>query len=120
MIVPTDLLTPILEDMTRLGRPNRPARPWLGLFATETENKVVVIGVARRGPAQQAGVEEGDIVLAVAGRAVWTLASFFRRVWALGEAGIEVPLTIHRAGRMFELRITSANRNGFFKVPRVH
>jgi predicted metalloprotease with PDZ domain len=54
--------------MTRLGRPNRPARPWLGLYATETENKVVVIGVATRGPAKQAGVEAGDIVLAVAGR----------------------------------------------------
>jgi S1-C subfamily serine protease len=120
MIVPIDLLTPILEEMTRLGRPNRPARPWLGLYATETENKVVVIGLATRGPAKQAGLEEGDIVLAVAGRAVGTLASFFRRVWALGEAGVEIPLTIHRAGRMFELRISSADRNDFFKVPRLH
>src|SRR3954451_23428994 len=42
MIVPIDLLTPILDDMMRLGRPNRPARPWLGLYASETENKVVV------------------------------------------------------------------------------
>jgi S1-C subfamily serine protease len=120
MIVPIDLLTPILDDMTRLGRPNRPARPWLGLYASETENKVVVIGLATQGPAKQAGVEAGDNVLAVAGRAVGTLASFFRRVWALGEAGVEVPLTIHRAGRMFEVRITSADRNRFLKVPRLH
>jgi S1-C subfamily serine protease len=49
MIVPIDLLTPILDDMTRLGRPNRPARPWLGLYASETENKVVVIGLATQG-----------------------------------------------------------------------
>ena len=120
MIVPIDLLTPILDDMTRLGRPNRPARPWLGLYASEAENKVLVIGLAPRGPAKQAGVEAGDIVLAVAGRAVGTLASFFRRVWALGEAGVEVPLKVHRAGRMFELRITSADRNRFLKVPRLH
>ena len=120
MIVPIDLLTPILDDVTRLGRPNRPPRPWLGLYASETENKVVVIGLATRGPAKQAGVEAGDIVLAVAGRAVGNLASFFRRVWALGEAGVEVPLTIHRAGRMFELRITSADRNRFLKAPRLH
>ena len=120
MIVPIDLLTPILDDMTRLGRPNRPPRPWLGVYASETENKVLIIGLAPRGPAEQAGVEPGDIVLAVAGRAVGSLASFFRRVWALGEAGVEVPLTIHRAGRMFELRITSADRNRFLKVPRLH
>jgi S1-C subfamily serine protease len=98
MIVPIDLLAPILDDVTRLGRPNRPPRPWLGLYASETENKVLVIGLASRGPAKEAGVEAGD-VLAVASRAVGTLASFFRRVWALGEAGVEVPLTIHRAGR---------------------
>jgi S1-C subfamily serine protease len=120
MIVPIDLLTPILDDMTRLGRANRPVRPWLGLYASEAENKVLVIGLATRGPAKEAGVEPSDILLAVAGRAVGTLASFFRRVWELGEAGVEVPLTIHRAGRMFELRITSADRNRFFKVPRLH
>ena len=120
MVVPIDLLTPILDDLTRLGRPNRPPRPWLGLYASEAENKVLVIGVATRGPAKQAGLEPGDIVLAVAGRAVGTLASFFRRVWALGEAGVEVPLTIHRAGRRFEVRITSADRNRFLKAPRLH
>jgi S1-C subfamily serine protease len=76
--------------------------------------------LATQGPAKQAGVEAGDIVLAVAGRSVGTLASFFRRVWALGEAGVEIPLTIHRAGDTFELRITSADRNSFFKVPRLH
>lgn len=120
MIVPIDLLTPILDDMTRLGRRNRPPRPWLGLYASEAESKVLVIGLATRGPAKQAGVEPGDIVLAVGGRAVGTLASFFRHVWALGEAGVEVPLTIHRAGRMFDLRITSADRNRFLKAPRLH
>jgi len=120
MIVPIDLLTPILDDVTRLGRPNRPPRLCLGVYASETENKVLIIGLAPRAPAEQAGVEAGDIVLAVAGRAVGNLASFFRRVWALGDAGVDVPLTIHRAGRMFELRISSADRNRFLKAPRLH
>jgi S1-C subfamily serine protease len=120
MIVPVDLLSPVLDDMTRLGQPNRPARPWLGLYASETENKVVVIGVATHGPANQAGVEPGDVVLAVGGRAIGTLASFFRRVWGLGDAGVEVPLTIHRAGRTFESRLISADRNRFLKGPRLH
>jgi S1-C subfamily serine protease len=120
MNVSIDLLTPILDDVTRLGRPNRPPRPWLGVYASETENKVLIIGLAPRAPAEQAGVEAGDIVLAVAGRAVGNLASFFRRVWALGDAGVDVPLTIHRAGRMFELRISSADRNRLLKAPRLH
>jgi hypothetical protein len=38
----------------------------------------------------------------------------------LGEAGVEVPLIIHRAGRTFESRIISADRNRFLKAPRLH
>src|ERR1700693_5188323 len=34
MIVPIDLLAPILDDLLAIGRPNRPPRPWLGLYAT--------------------------------------------------------------------------------------
>ena len=35
MIVPIDLIEPILDYMTKLGRPNRPPRPWLGVYATQ-------------------------------------------------------------------------------------
>ena len=120
MIVPVDLLEPILDDFLTLGRPKRPTRPWLGLYATEAENKVVIMSTATGGPAEQAGLESGDVVLAVAGRAIGNLASFFRRIWAVGEAGVEVPLTIHRGGKTFEVRIPSADRARFLKTPRLH
>src|SRR5262249_25616729 len=42
MIVPIDLLKPILNDLLTLGRVNRPPRPWLGLYATEIENRIVI------------------------------------------------------------------------------
>src|SRR5579871_3422404 len=74
MVVPIDDLKPILDDLTKYGRPNRPARPWLGLYATEVESKIVVVGLARRGPAQAADIHTGDIILAVAGRDVSELA----------------------------------------------
>lgn len=120
MIVPVDLLHPIRDDLVRFGRPNRPARPWLGLYATEAENRVVVMGLASGGPAEEGGLRAGDIVLAVGGRAVGTLASFFRRVWALGEAGVEVPLTVHRSGKTFERRVASVDRNSLLRTPRLH
>src|SRR6185295_13438812 len=40
MIVPINLLKPILGDLRTLGRVNRPPRPWLGLYATEVGDQV--------------------------------------------------------------------------------
>lgn len=120
MIVPIDLLKPILDDLLRFGRRNSPPRPWLGLYATEVENKVVVVGLAERGPAQQAGLRTGDVVLAVGGTEVSDLAGLFRRIWAHGNAGVEVPLTVYRDGRTFDIRVASGDRNRFLKGPSLH
>jgi S1-C subfamily serine protease len=120
MIVPIDLLKPILEDLLTLGRRNRPARPWLGLYATEVNHRVVVVGLSNRGPARKADLRTGDVVLEVGGAEVKDLAGLFRRIWSLGNAGVEVPMKIYRDGRTIELRVPSADRNRFLKGPKMH
>jgi S1-C subfamily serine protease len=120
MSVPIDLLKPIFDDLLTLGRRNGPPRPWLGLYATEVENRVVVVGTSQRGPAKRSDLRTGDVVLAVGGSEVNDLAGLFRRIWSLGDAGVEVPLTIYRDGRAFELRVPSADRRRFLKAPRLH
>ncbi|MEA2989776.1 MAG: hypothetical protein QOG83_2487 [Alphaproteobacteria bacterium] len=120
MIVPIDLLKPILDDLLTLGRRNHPPRPWLGLYATEVNNRVVVVGLSSRGPARKADLRTGDVVLSVGGTEVSDLAGLFRRIWALGDAGVEVPLTVYRDGRTLELRVPSADRRKFLKGPRLH
>jgi S1-C subfamily serine protease len=120
LIVPIDLLKPILDDLLRHGRADRPPRPWLGFYATEIEDKIVIVGLASRSPAQRAELQQGDIVLAVAGTEVSDLATLFRKIWSLGDAGIEVPLTVYRDGRTFQVRVASGDRNRFLKAPSVH
>jgi S1-C subfamily serine protease len=120
MSVPIDLLKPILDDLLKFGRRNAPARPWLGLYATEVENRLVIVGLADRGPAKRADLRTGDIILAVAGSEVHDLASLFRRVWALGDAGVDIPITIYRDGHTMELRVTSGARDRFLKGPSLH
>ena len=39
MIVPIDLLKPVLDDLRKFGRVNKPARPWLGMYSTEIDNR---------------------------------------------------------------------------------
>ena len=120
MIVPIDLIKPILDDLLRHGRPNRPPRPWLGMYAHEIDDRIVVVGLADRGPAQRAGLRTGDVVLTIGGESVRSLAGMFRHVWSLGQAGIEIPIKFNRDGRTFEQRIASADRSQFFKAPRLH
>ncbi len=120
MVVPIDLLAPILDDLRKFGRVNKPARPWLGLYSTEIEDKIVAVGIAPKGPAARAELKTGDVILAVKGENVSTLASFYRKVWALGQAGVEVPLTLYREGVTFDVRVNSSDRAKFLKAPRMH
>jgi S1-C subfamily serine protease len=120
MVVPIDLLKPILNDLLTIGRANRPARPWLGVYATEVGDNVAILGLARRGPAQQADLRAGDVVLRVAGAPVKDLAGLFRHIWAQGQAGVEVPLLINREGKTFEARVRSGDRRRFLKGPVLH
>src|SRR5215469_16445591 len=120
MVVPIDLLKPILDDMLKTGRANRPPRPWLGLYATEIEDRIVVVGLAKGGPAQKAGLNTGDVLLSVAGTEVNDLAGLYRRIWARGPAGAEIPLTVYRDGKTFEQKVVSSDRNRFFKAPSLH
>ena len=120
MIIPIDLLAPIKDDLVKFGRVNKPVRPWLGLYSTEIEDKVVVVGIAPKGPAARAEIKTGDVILAVKGEKVASLASFYRKVWSLGHAGVEVPLTLYRDGDSFEVRVNSSDRAKFLKAPKLH
>ncbi len=120
MIVPIDLLTPVLDDLRRFGKVNRPARPWLGMYSTEIDNRVVVIGISGDGPAARAELKAGDVILAVKGEKVTSQAGFYRKLWALGSAGVDVPLTVHHEGVTFDVTLASTDRTRLLKGPRLH
>jgi len=120
MVVPIDLLPPILDDLRKFGRVNKPPRPWLGLYSTEIEDKIVAVGIAPKGPVARAELKTGDVILAVKGENVSSLAAFYRKVWSLGQAGVEVPLTLYREGVTFDVRVNSSDRQKFLKAPRMH
>jgi len=117
MFVPIDVLTPILDDLVATGRAARPARPWLGMYASEDNHRLVVGGLAHGGPAERAGVRQGDAIIAVADQRVGSLAELFRTMWELGPSGTEIPLTLARDGAMVPVKVQSADRGDFLKKP---
>lgn len=120
MIVPIDSLKPILDDLRKFGRANKPARPWLGMYTTEIEDKVVVVGISPKGPAARAEIRTGDVILAVKGERFSSLVDYYRKLWALGPAGVDVPLTLHREGDTFDVVLKSSDRTRFLRTPRLH
>jgi S1-C subfamily serine protease len=120
MLVPIDLLEPILNDMVKTGRTNRAPRPWLGMYTTEAGERLVVAGIAPGGPAERAGAKVGDAVLEANGKKPKSLADLWRKIWDAGPSGAVVPLKIARNGKISELRIVSADRTDFLKKPHLH
>ncbi len=116
MFVPIDALKPIFDDLLRIGRSSAPARPWLGVYTEDHRGHVIVNRVAPEGPAAKAGLARDDIIVAVKGQPVHSVAEFYRKLWALGRAGTRVPLTMLSSRGMTEITVDSGDRYDYLKL----
>jgi len=114
LFVPIDLVKPILDDLIKTGRTRRPPRPWLGIQLEESHGRVFITRVTADGPAEAAGLQPDDLILMVNKSEVRGLSDFYRKVWAMGEAGVEVPLSILRGVRIQESVVRSSDRREYF------
>jgi S1-C subfamily serine protease len=120
MFVPIDLLKPILGDLIARGKRNGPARPWLGVNADEIRGRLFVSRVSPEGPAERAGLRSGDMLLAVGGEEVSTLAEFYRRIWERGAAGVEVPLKVLQGAQVRDVKVRSIDRIEYFRPSKTY
>lgn len=116
MFVPIDLLKPILNDLIHNGRAAEPPHPWLGLNADETHGRVFIERVHSGGPAEMAGLKENDIILSVNQKKVTGLADFYRKVWALGRAGVQVPLSVLQGDQIKKIDVLSSDRYQYLRI----
>lgn len=120
MVVPIDLIHGVKDELMKHGQRLSQPRPWLGMFSAESSGKVVVAGLWDGGPADQAGLEAGDLVLEIAGQPVECMAKMYKTIWGLGAAGATVPMTVFRDKRIVEVEVESASRSDFYKKPGLH
>ena len=116
IFVPIDALTPILDELIREGRSAGSERPWLGVFAREIRGHLFVDSVSEDGPAAAAGIETDDVIVAIDGAPVADLASFYRKLWALGAPGVTVPLTVLTGEGLREIGVRSGDRYDYLKI----
>jgi S1-C subfamily serine protease len=120
MIVPIDLLEPILDDLLMYGKRNQPARPWLGWFVHDTRDGPVVAGVADDSPADTAGLLSGDLIIEINNRPVDDLPALYRSVWGTGPAGVDIEVLFERDGQQLATTVPSVDRNARLKSASLH
>lgn len=120
MFVPIDILKPILDELIETGQRKGAQRPWLGVTTFEDPDGVNVGRLSEGGPGDMAGLERGDIIMAVGPRPVQTQAEFYRAIWSRGDAGVRVPLTIKRGKQELTVSVRSIDRGSFFAVKTSH
>jgi serine protease Do len=115
IFVPIDLLYPILDDLETKGRSTKTPRPWLGINTEEAHGRIFITRVTPGSPAEKAGLIPGDLVLTVNKKAVTGLSDFYRKVWALGAAGVDVPLGVLQGTEIRAVTVHSGDRHQFLR-----
>jgi len=104
-------------DSSKAAPAQMTQRSWLGVSILEVDAKVarhmdikaskglVVVDVVKGGPAEAAGVRQGDVIVSLDGRETVELNDFMSRVQAAG-VGAAVTLGIDRAGQMRQVKAT--------------
>jgi serine protease Do len=110
MFVPVDLLKPILPELRARGSSHDSRRAWLGLNCVEIDGQVHVMRLTADGPAEAAGLQPGDVVVAIDGVAVKDLASFYRTLWRSEQPERDVLLEILRGSATLRLPVHAIDR----------
>lgn len=117
MFVPVDLLRPILAEMQQSGTSMKSRRPWLGLNSSDQGGRIQVLRVSKDSPAELAGLEAGDVVLAVDGAKVTTLADFYKKLWDRVAPDGEISLTVLQGADVKTIVLKARDRMQTLKKP---
>lgn len=120
MFVPIDALKPILSELLEKGRTSKPRHPWLGVYTDQTRGRVIVTRTAAGGPADTAGIRPGDVIMGVGGKRVKSIADFYRKIWARGGPGAEIPVDLVPANaealKIKTIKVRSRDRYDWLKL----
>lgn len=117
LAIPVEKFLPAKDELIARGRvESRPSRPWLGLYTQPTQGRgLVVAGVSPAGPAGQAGIRRGDVIVKIAGESVATHEEFYRTLWSR-KLDEDVVIVVRREDRFEAITVRPADRYRVFRT----
>ncbi|MGI9516237.1 MAG: S1C family serine protease [Pirellulaceae bacterium] len=113
--VPVDVFTEQWDDLASgrdwgrgIGGSNPANEPWLGLSLVDGEMKIETI--VPDGPAESAGLKEGDLITEFDGQRI-TNVFRFSRIFRNSEPGDVVKITVDRDGEEVEVELTIGSQD---------
>ena len=111
LYLPINIFKPVLPDLLKFGRRSGPAQAWLGIHSQpHPQGGLVIQRVSAKSPAERAGLQAGDRILALENEAVLDLADFYRRIWASGPIGSALTLSVVRQGATRRVTLVTGDR----------
>ena len=116
--IPVFTARQVLESIVTEGQVRR---GWIGVepreitpeiaqtFGLKSANGVVVTGVLLNGPAAKAGMEPGDVIVAIGGKAIHDSSELLTQVAAL-KPGAVTGFSVDRKGKSLNLQVTPGQR----------
>ncbi|MDR7305665.1 trypsin-like peptidase domain-containing protein [Rhodoferax saidenbachensis] len=116
--IPVTTAKQVLDGIVKDGRVTR---GWIGVepndlspelaetFDVKTKEGVIITGVLQNGPAAQAGVRPGDVIVSIADRPIADVTQLLSVVASL-KPGTAAPFTIERKNQKVQLNVTPGVR----------
>ena len=117
--IPTSTARAVMDSIVRDGKVTR---GWIGVepqelnaelaetFGVSQVGGVIITGVLQNGPAAQAGIRPGDVIVQVQGQAVSSVPQLLSAVAAL-KPGVEAKLVVRRRSEESSLTVVPGRRN---------
>jgi S1-C subfamily serine protease len=110
MFVPVDLLKPILAELRERGLSKASRRAWIGVNCLEREGDLEIVRVNPGSPADEAGLQAGDRLLALDGMPLTSLEAFYKALWR-DAAERDVRIDVTRGGERRSVTVHTLDRN---------
>lgn len=120
MFVPIDTFKPVLGEYIAKGELTAQPRPWLGINTQEVQGNLIVTRVSPEGPADAAGLRQGDVIVAIGGAEIEDQADFYSKLWASGVAGVDITLGVLKGSQLQTYTVKSGDRDSYFRAKPVY